>query len=430
MNMADRAYALIKIVGLFRRPRPTSTSPRRPAPTPSWCSRRATARDLAQLDDPRPLQLRRLPRLLLQAARRGRRQAGERALGDGRRRQAERRRGPVRPARPELLDRYSRDFIDSWEKALDNLKLRSMSRGQARLPGAGGAVVGRDLAARQLLESDQGRDRADAGARGAGRRRGGRAAATAAEAAARRSRKQLPDPTGGLARIGINLALEEVAGARRRGQQRRLGERAPIPAPTSRPISSPITTGSTASRAAGRSTCCCTISTRSAKACWSTANYPSQSGPANEKLRLQVVNLRGTVSRLPKPFARMIVRDRRRVRRRGGRQLQGADERRARRHHQVLPAGGRRQISVRARLRRQRADRRVRAAVRPERHARQVLRRLSRADHRHERTDWAWQRRHAARQGAVASIRCGSSSARPKSATPSSRTAGRRPTSS
>ena len=37
-----------------------------------------------------------------------------------------------------------------------------------------------------------------------------------------------------------------------------------------------------------------------------TANYPSQSGPANEKLRLQVVNLRGTVSRLPKPFARMV----------------------------------------------------------------------------------------------------------------------------
>ena len=60
------------------------------------------------------------------------------------------------------------------------------------------------------------------------------------------------------------------------------------------------------------------------------ANYPSQSGPANEKLRLQVVNLRGTVSRLPKPFARMISESRRGIRRRGGRQLEGADERRAR----------------------------------------------------------------------------------------------------
>ena len=48
---------------------------------------------------------------------------------------------------PELLDRYSRDFIASWEGALDNLKLRSISQDKPDYQVLAAAVLGSHLAA-------------------------------------------------------------------------------------------------------------------------------------------------------------------------------------------------------------------------------------------------------------------------------------------
>ena len=48
---------------------------------------------------------------------------------------------------PELLDRYSRDFIASWEGALDNLKLRSISQDKPDYQVLAAAVLGSDVAA-------------------------------------------------------------------------------------------------------------------------------------------------------------------------------------------------------------------------------------------------------------------------------------------
>ena len=132
------------------------------------------------------------------------------------------------------------------------------------------------------------------------------AASTTAEDAAKKIALQVPDPSGGLARIGIKLALKK--------SQVRAGE---------------VSSGASASAAnpgsnieayfkpyhnwvegdqGGRPIDILLRNLNEVReSLLVVANYPSQSGPANEKLRLQVVNLRGTVSRLPKPFARMIA---------------------------------------------------------------------------------------------------------------------------
>ena len=99
-----------------------------------------------------------------------------------------------------------------------------------------------------------------------------------------------------------------------------------------------------------------------------TANYPSQAGPANEKLRLQVVNLRGTVSRLPKPFARMVseIVD----------EFEGAEAGSTKAQMNQALANRRPRFCQRVTVGKypfsrdsseERADRRVRAVVRPER---------------------------------------------------------------
>ena len=207
---------------------------------------------------------------------------------------------------PELLDRYSRDFIASWEGALDNLKLRSISQDKPDYQVLAAVSSEATSPLRQLLESvkaetalTQERDEPAAGADAA-------AASTTAEDAAKKIALQVPDPSGGLARIGIKLALKK--------SQVRAGE---------------VSSGASASAAnpgsnieayfkpyhnwvegdqGGRPIDILLRNLNEVReSLLVVANYPSQSGPANEKLRLQVVNLRGTVSRLPKPFARMIA---------------------------------------------------------------------------------------------------------------------------
>ena len=54
---------------------------------------------------------------------------------------------------PELLDRYSRDFIASWEGALDNLKLRSISQDKPDYQVLAAVSSEATSPLRQLLES-------------------------------------------------------------------------------------------------------------------------------------------------------------------------------------------------------------------------------------------------------------------------------------
>ena len=54
---------------------------------------------------------------------------------------------------PELLDRYSRDFIESWEKTLGNLKLRSVSEDKPDYQVLAALSSEATSPLRQLLES-------------------------------------------------------------------------------------------------------------------------------------------------------------------------------------------------------------------------------------------------------------------------------------
>jgi type VI secretion system protein ImpL len=207
---------------------------------------------------------------------------------------------------PALLDRYSRDFIASWEGALDNLKLRSISQDKPDYQVLAAASSEATSPLRQLLETikaetalTQERDEPTPAASDG-------ATTSAADEAAKKIAMQIPDPSGGLARIGIKLALKK--------SQVRAGE---VNDGTSAATANPGANIEAYFKPyhnwvegdqGGRPIDILLHNLNEVReSLLVVANYPSQSGPANEKLRLQVVNLRGTVSRLPKPFARMIA---------------------------------------------------------------------------------------------------------------------------
>jgi type VI secretion system protein ImpL len=207
----------------------------------------------------------------------------------------------------ELLDRYSRDFIEAWEKALANLKLKSISQDKPDYLVLAAASSEATSPIRQLLESiqaetalTQSREEETPPEPASGD------AAEAAANAAAVAKQIAPDPTGGLARIGINLAL--------RKSEVRAGD---VDSMASSGVSNPGSNieayfkpyhnwvqGDPGNRPID-------VLLKNLydvrESLLVIANYPSQSGPANEKLRLQVVNLRGTISRLPKPFAMMVA---------------------------------------------------------------------------------------------------------------------------
>lgn len=197
---------------------------------------------------------------------------------------------------PELLDLYSRDFIDVWERALDNLKLRAVSEDKPNYQVLAALSSEATSPLRQLVESIAAetaltQERADAKAEGD--------SGTAAQAA-----KALTDQTDGLARIGINLALKKSQV--RAGEADTGAAAAPNPGANIEAYFKPYQNwieGEAGNRPID-------VLLRNLNDIRENllvvANYPSQAGPANEKLRLLVVNLRGTVSRLPKPLARMI----------------------------------------------------------------------------------------------------------------------------
>jgi type VI secretion system protein ImpL len=204
---------------------------------------------------------------------------------------------------PELLDIYSKDFIAVWEKALGNLKIRSVTEDKPDYQVLAALSSDATSPLRQLLESIKAETALTAEREEPAPAEG--ADAATAKPAGRDVAKALAGQTSGLARIGINLALKK--------SQVRAGEvntgvsaSAANPGsnieayfkpyhnwvdgePPSRPIDQLL-----ANLGEIRENLLV------------TANYPSQAGPATEKLRLAVVNLRGTVSRLPKPFAQMI----------------------------------------------------------------------------------------------------------------------------
>lgn len=218
---------------------------------------------------------------------------------------------------PELLDLYRADFIQAWEKMLDNLKFRPMSADKpqyltlaaASAPTSPIKLLFQSLAQETKLTaepaaSDSGAEDALAAAakKKAGKALGSNAtlAGDVAQVAVQRTKDRL----GGLARIGIDLALKK--------SQRRAGEAggdtagpvvpgANIEAyfkpyqmlvegdPGKRPIDALVQNFYDVYQ----------------NLVLAAAN-PSQAQQANQNLQLDVVNLRANASRLPKPLARMV----------------------------------------------------------------------------------------------------------------------------
>jgi len=202
---------------------------------------------------------------------------------------------------PELLDIYSRDFIETWEKTLDNLKLRSVAEDKPDYLTLAAMSSDATSPLRQLFEAIRSETALTQEREDPKPAEGGTATAQPAADVA----KALSDQTGGLARIGINLALKK--------SQVRAGEVSTSGAAAASNPGSNIEAyfkpyhNWVDGEPGGRPVDLLLRNLYDIREnLLVTANYPSQSGPANEKLRLQVVNLRGTVSRLPKPFARMI----------------------------------------------------------------------------------------------------------------------------
>ncbi|SFT72110.1 type VI secretion system membrane subunit TssM [Mesorhizobium sp. YR577] len=181
---------------------------------------------------------------------------------------------------PELVDRYSKDFIEAWEKVLSNLKLKSITQDQPDY-GVLAAASSETSPLLKLLETV-----------------GNETALSRGDGSLDMDSAQID----GLARIGLihrksqlraGEAAGSAAGAANPGANIeayfRLYQNWIEGTPGSRPVDILL-------KNLGEVRESLKVIT----------DYPSQSGPANEKLRLQVVNLRGTMSRLPKPFATMI----------------------------------------------------------------------------------------------------------------------------
>ena len=207
---------------------------------------------------------------------------------------------------PELVETYSRDFIETWEKTLGNLKLRSVIEDKPDYQVLAALSSDATSPLRQLFEqirsetalTQEREEPQPAEGEGAEATAGGKSATTDIA-------KQLLSQQSGLARIGINLALKKSSV---RAGEVNTGVSASAANPGSnieayfKPYHNWVD-GQPGSRPIDQLLRNLNDIRENLLV---TANYPSQSGPAAEKLRLAVVNLRGTVSRLPKPFAQMV----------------------------------------------------------------------------------------------------------------------------
>ena len=212
---------------------------------------------------------------------------------------------------PDLLELYRKDFIAAWEKVLSNIKLRSMSADKPQyivLSAASSATSPiRQLFESIALETQLTKEQEDSGGILAGVGVGGggtELAGDVAEIAAQRIRAR----ANGLARIGIDLAIRKSqrrAGSTFGGSSGSSGSKripgANIEAyfkpyhvlvdgnPGQRPIDALVQNFNEIYQSLALA-----------------ASNPSQAQAATNKLQVEVVNLRANSSRLPKPLARMV----------------------------------------------------------------------------------------------------------------------------
>lgn len=215
---------------------------------------------------------------------------------------------------PDLLDLYRKDFIQAWEKVLSNIRLRSMSADKPQyivLSAASSATspvrqmfesIARETRLTEDQEGNEGLiESLGSGGGGIGQELAGDVARIAAQRAEARA--------GGLARIGINLALRKSqrrAGFGSSGGGGGSSGRPRIPGanieayfkpyhvlidgdPGARPIDTLIQNFNEIYQSLAL-----------------MASNPSQAQQATNKLQVEVVNLRANASRLPKPLARMV----------------------------------------------------------------------------------------------------------------------------
>lgn len=217
---------------------------------------------------------------------------------------------------PTLLERYGREFVEEWNKVLDNIKFRNMSADKPNYVSLSAASAAASPI-RLLFEEIQketsltrdppegeegGVEVAMPGAGGTGV--AGEAAGAIADFAARRLR----DRSTGLQRIGIDLALRKSqsraggvfggAGGNQRQQQ--------IPGANVEAqfrAFHMLVEGEVGRRPID------TLVQNFYEVYQSlvlAATNPSQIERANANLQVQVVNLRANASRLPRPLARMV----------------------------------------------------------------------------------------------------------------------------
>ncbi len=205
---------------------------------------------------------------------------------------------------PALLDRYGKEFVDAWTKVLDNLRFKNMSADKPQYVALSAAasptspitqlfeaIANETELTKEPPEGDQGLVASAAN--------GGASTTQAAKQAVDRMTGRL----SGLSRIGIDLALKKsqsragmagsdyqqaMPGANIEAQFRAYemlvqGDQG------RRPIDALIQNLNEVYQSLVLS-----------------ATNPSQTERANANLQVQIVNLRANASRLPKPLARMV----------------------------------------------------------------------------------------------------------------------------
>ena len=204
---------------------------------------------------------------------------------------------------PQLMARYTRDFVDAWTGVLDNIKLRSLSADKpqyltlAILSSPTSPV--RNLVEAIVYETALTREPAEEGGLAGVDASVTDAAGDVAAIAARR----LQNRVGGLARIGIDLALNK--------SQTRAGQ---APDAAAAGIPGALVEQEFRSYALllegepGRRAIDTLLQSlyEIYQALILSATNPSQQQAANARLQLQVPTLRGNASRLPRPIARMV----------------------------------------------------------------------------------------------------------------------------
>ncbi|WP_274627915.1 type VI secretion system membrane subunit TssM [Arvimicrobium flavum] len=204
---------------------------------------------------------------------------------------------------PELLDRYGKDFVEAWNAALDNVKLKAMSADKPQYVTLS-AASSPTSPIRQLFEAVAHETMLTHEPEGEAQAADGDADVDAAvDAATTKVVGKVASRAGGLARIGIDLAVKksnsraggafanaatQVPGANIEAQFREFhmlvdGEAG------KRPIDALIQNFYEVYQSLVLA-----------------ATNPSQAERANANLQLQVVNLRANASRLPKQLARMV----------------------------------------------------------------------------------------------------------------------------